>query len=93
MFYRPKQLSKRQCTSRQIIDRNDWEFIIIEEIEYEDKTELKIRERYYFDNFKCINKVTPYATKKKSTSVRVSVVRVRKVRQKRKHTTKRIKKT
>jgi hypothetical protein len=57
-----KQLSKRQCTSRQIIARNDWEFIIIEEVEYEDKTELKIRERYYFDNFKCINKVTPYAT-------------------------------
>jgi hypothetical protein len=56
-------LSKRQCTSRQIIDRNDWEFIIIEEIEFEDKTELKIKERYYFDNFKCINKVTPYATK------------------------------
>ena len=57
-----KQLSKRQCTSRQIIARNDWEFIIIEEVEYEDKTELKIRERYYFDNFKCVNKVTPYAT-------------------------------
>jgi len=57
-----KQLSKRQCTSRQIIARNDWEFIVIEELEYEDKTELKIRERYYFDNFKCINKVTPYAT-------------------------------
>tara|TARA_R110000803_G_scaffold142297_1_gene208628 strand:- start:7 stop:636 length:630 start_codon:yes stop_codon:yes gene_type:complete len=55
-------LSKRQCTSRQIIDRNDWTFTIIEEVEYEDKTELKIRERYYFDNFKCVNKVTPYAT-------------------------------
>ena len=57
-----KQLSKRQCTSRQIIARNDWEFIIMEEVEYEDKTELKIKERYYFDNFKCVNKVTPYAT-------------------------------
>ena len=57
-----KQLSKRQCTSRQIIDRNDWTFTIIEEVEYEDKTELKIRERYYFDNFPCVNKVTPYST-------------------------------
>jgi hypothetical protein len=55
-------LSKRQCTSRQIIDRNDWTFSIVLEVEYEDKTELKIMERYYFDNFKCINKVTPYAT-------------------------------
>jgi hypothetical protein len=45
------QLSKRQCTSRQIIDRNDWTFTVIEEVEFEDKTELKIRERYYFDNF------------------------------------------
>ena len=56
-------LSKRQCTSRQIIDRNDWTFTIIEEVEYEDKTELKIKERYYFENFDCINKIVPYATK------------------------------
>jgi hypothetical protein len=58
-----KQLSKRQCTSRQIIDRNDWTFSVVEEVKYEDKTELKIKERYYFDNFKCINKIVPYATK------------------------------
>lgn len=58
-----KQLSKRQCTSRQIIDRNDWTFSVVEELEYEDNTELKIRERYYFDNFKCVNKIVPYATR------------------------------
>jgi hypothetical protein len=57
-----KQLSKRQCTSRQIIDRNDWTFSVVEEVKYEDKTELKIRERYYFENFDCINKIVPYAT-------------------------------
>jgi hypothetical protein len=55
-----KQLSKRQCKSRQIIDRGNYTFSTIEECPIED---IKIRERYYFENFPCINQVIPFKTR------------------------------
>ena len=55
-----KQLSKRQCKSRQILDRGNYTFSVLEELPIE---ELKSRERYYFENFPCINQVIPYKTR------------------------------
>jgi len=55
-----KQLSKRQCKSRQIIDRGNYTFSIIEECPMVD---IKLRERYYFENFPCINGVIPYKSR------------------------------
>ena len=54
-----KQLLKRQCKSRQILDRGNYTFSVLEELPIE---ELKPRERYYFENFPCINQVIPYKT-------------------------------
>ena len=58
-----KQLSKRQCTSRQIIERGDYSFSIVEECNFETRQQLKERERYYFENLPCINKVIPYKSR------------------------------
>jgi hypothetical protein len=58
-----KQLSKRQCMSKQIIDRGDYTFSIVEECYFETAQQLKQRERYYFENFPCINKVVPYKSR------------------------------
>ena len=55
-----KQLSKRQCASRQIIERGNYTFSIVEKCPLE---ELKQRERYYYENFPCINQIIPYQTK------------------------------
>ena len=55
-----KQLLKRQCKSRQILDRGNYTFSVLEECPIED---LKPRERYYFENFPCINQVIPYKTR------------------------------
>lgn len=55
-----KQLSKRNCVSRQIIDRGNYTFSIVEECPIE---ELKIRERFYYENYPCINKVIPYKSR------------------------------
>ena len=55
-----KQLFKRQCKSRQILDRGNYTFSVLEELPIE---ELKPRERYYFENFPCINQVIPYKTR------------------------------
>lgn len=52
----------RKCTSSQIIERGDWCYEIMEEVDYIIKTDLYIRERYYFDNYPCINIYKPYRT-------------------------------
>lgn len=55
-----KQLSKRQCMSRQIIDRGNYTFSIIENCPIED---IKVRERFYYENYPCINKLIPYKSR------------------------------
>ena len=52
-----------KCTSAQIIERDDWDYEIMEEVDYIIKTDLLIREKYYIQNYKCINIISPYRTK------------------------------
>ena len=54
---------ERKCTSAQIIERDDWDYEIMEEVDYIIKTDLLIRERYYIETYPCINIVIPYRTK------------------------------
>jgi len=63
-----KQLSKRQCMSRQIIDRNDYQFSIMEVCE--NKLQMKQRERFYFENYPCINKIIPFRTKEEVNEIK-----------------------
>ena len=49
-----------RCVSKQIIARNNYEFIILEEV---DDEQLLIREKYYITTFPCINKLSPLRTK------------------------------
>jgi len=53
----------RPCVSDQIISRKNWTYEVMEEINYEEKKELLIRERYYIENYPCINIIIPYRTK------------------------------
>jgi len=48
--------------SKQIIERNNYEFIIIEDILDIDKKELRIKEQEYIDKYDCINKRKSYWT-------------------------------
>jgi hypothetical protein len=48
------------CISKQIINRNNYEFIIIEDILDIDKKELRIKEQEYMDKYDCINKQRAY---------------------------------
>ena len=52
-----------KCASVQIFERGDWSYEIMEEVDYIIKTDLLIRERYYIENYKCINITIPYRTK------------------------------
>ena len=49
-----------RCVSKQIIDRGNYEFIILEEV---DDEQLHVREKYYVTTFPCINKTSPLPTR------------------------------
>ncbi len=42
----------------------DYSYCVVEEVEYENKWELHNRERYYIENFECVNKNIPTRTRK-----------------------------
>ena len=48
-----KELSKRNCVSKQIILRGDYTFSIVGEYNCETRKQLLKRERYYIENNKC----------------------------------------
>ena len=58
-----KELSKRNCVSKQIILRGDYTFSIVEEYNCDTRKKLLERERYYIENNKCINMVVPYKSR------------------------------
>ena len=66
----PIQNEKRKCTARTIIDRGNYTFSIVEECNFETKTELLIRERYYIDTFPCINVGIPYKTTEEKKEIK-----------------------
>ena len=49
-------------SSKQIIERGKWTISAIETINYENKSELLLRERFYIENNECINKNLPITT-------------------------------
>lgn len=55
---------KQYYSSKQIIERNNYQMILIENYPCETKEELLWRERYYIDNTNCVNKHRPIITQK-----------------------------
>jgi len=55
--------SKNICRSRPIIDRGNWDIVLVEHFPCNSKEELLMRERYYVDNNECINKFRPIISK------------------------------
>lgn len=51
------------CSSRQIIDRGDYEFVNLAEINFVDKTELHMLEAEYIKANDCINQTLPFVPK------------------------------
>ena len=47
------------CRSEEIITRGNWKMEIVEEFPCENRKELLTRERYYIENFPCVNHITP----------------------------------
>jgi len=62
---RHKDTINNRCSSRQIINRKNYEYAILETHENIDKYDLHERERWYIENKPCINEQIPHGTKKK----------------------------
>tara|TARA_R100001463_G_scaffold134408_1_gene196587 strand:+ start:662 stop:1159 length:498 start_codon:yes stop_codon:yes gene_type:complete len=52
------------CTAFQILENNDYNVSLVEEFEYNNKEEMIARERYYIENYQCVNKCIPGRTMK-----------------------------
>tara|TARA_E500000305_G_C3915270_1_gene185347 strand:+ start:91 stop:693 length:603 start_codon:yes stop_codon:yes gene_type:complete len=56
--------NNKNCSSRQILNRNNYYYELIENYSCNNKKELETRERWYIENNECINKFIPTRTKK-----------------------------
>ena len=52
------------CSSFEIIQRNNYEYATLEKVEFEEKFELNNRERFYIENNKCVDRSVPNRTNK-----------------------------
>lgn len=59
-----KNRHKKNRTSSQVVENNDFSIQLLEEVEYSDKKVLAKRKRYYIENNDCVNKVIPGRTEK-----------------------------
>ena len=55
---------RNTCSSSEIIKRNNYQYATLEKVEFEEKFELKNRERFYIENNKYVNRCVPNRTGK-----------------------------
>ena len=69
-YKRWKQGKQTYTTSFQIIERGDYEIVLIEDYPCENKYELHRRERFHVDFIECVNKLRPIVTKEERKETR-----------------------
>ena len=66
------------CMSKKIVERGNWDIVLVEDFPSETKFELRRRERYYIQNNPCINLYLPAATlEEKKEQARILGVKYR----------------
>ena len=56
------------CLSKQIIERGDYHYGLVEDYKCDNLEQLLMRERYYVDNNDCVNKRSPITSKEEKTA-------------------------
>lgn len=64
--YQSKKCINKFITSSKLFSTNNYKACIVEEIEFENIKQLREREKYYIENFDCVNKQIPNLTKKQT---------------------------
>ena len=59
-----QHVSKKNCSSKGILERGNYSMLLIESYPCSSKDELHQRERYYIESLECVNKNIPTRTKK-----------------------------
>ena len=59
-----KENSKNSYTSKSIMARGDYDYSLVENYKCNNKQELHARERYWIENYECVNKYVPGRTNK-----------------------------
>ena len=55
--------NRGSCKSKLVLAGGDYDYSLVEKVEYADKNELHRRERFYIESNECVNKVIPGGTK------------------------------
>jgi hypothetical protein len=55
-------LIKKYCTSYEIIEKGNYQIVLLEDYPCQNEIELKTRERFYIENNDCVNKIIPNRT-------------------------------
>lgn len=61
----------KTCMSRQIIDRNNYSYGLLETVLVNTRDELRMYERKWYDALDCINRARPYVTKTEYSKAQV----------------------
>jgi hypothetical protein len=69
------------CSSKTIIERDDYRYGLLETIQVNSRDELRMCERKWFDELECINLVKPYATDLEQKELKVITNKAREVKQ------------
>ena len=57
-----KHKNDLNCSSKSIIQNGDYNMILVQTIQFENKKQLLELEKYYINNFNCVNKQLPFRT-------------------------------
>lgn len=63
--------SSNECSSKLIILEGNYDIILIEEIDIDNRDQLRQRERYWIENMECVNLIIPYRTEEELKQWRI----------------------
>ena len=63
-FQRWKEGKYAYLSSFKVLENENYKIIAVEEVDVNDKRELHERERFYIENFECVNRNVPLRTRK-----------------------------
>lgn len=55
------------CTSFKVFENNNYNVELIENVEFDNISELKARERFYITEYQCVNKNIPFSSRTETT--------------------------
>ena len=65
-----QHVSSKKCASKGIIERGNYEILLIESVPVDSKDQLHQRERFYIESIECVNKQIPCRTETEKRNIK-----------------------